>query len=86
MPEHQDTNCSDRLLVNIPEGARRLSISPRSFWQMLKDGRIPTVRVGRRTLVDPRDLTAFIDSAKGVPDKATSATPASASRRALPIN
>lgn len=62
----EDISEQSRLLLSMPEGAHRLSISPRALWQLLKNGRIPAVRVGRRVLVDPRDLTAFIDKAKGL--------------------
>lgn len=41
----------DAVVVNVPEAARRLSLSARSVRRMVADGRLPVLRIGRRVLV-----------------------------------
>ena len=48
------------LLLDEREAARRLGVSPRSLWQLRKDGRIEWVPVGGRVLYEPAALAAFI--------------------------
>jgi excisionase family DNA binding protein len=35
------------ILIDAQEAARRLAISPRTLWQMTKDGVVPSIRIGR---------------------------------------
>jgi predicted DNA-binding transcriptional regulator AlpA len=56
-----------RMLLSVEETARRLSIAPRTIYNMI--GRrskqkfpIPVKRFGKRPLFDSRDVEAFIDS------------------------
>lgn len=52
------------LLLDARETACVLSISPRTLARLTAAGSIPCVRIGRRLLFDPRDLTEFIDRRK----------------------
>jgi excisionase family DNA binding protein len=52
-------------LLRLPEAAQFLALSERTVWQMVADGRLQSVRVGRALRFDRRDLVAFIDAAKG---------------------
>jgi len=54
-----------RMLVDIEEAARRLSRSPRSAWQLAKDGVLPSVRVGRRRLFSVAALATWIEWQQG---------------------
>lgn len=40
-----------RLLVSVPEAARLLGVGTSLAWEMARDGRLPTIRLGRRRLV-----------------------------------
>jgi hypothetical protein len=53
------------LLVDAPTAARMLSISPRTLWQLTRDGAVRAVRLGRAVRYDVRDLTALVDGLKG---------------------
>jgi excisionase family DNA binding protein len=55
---------SSPLALRPREAARALNISPRTLWQLTKDGHIPCVRVGsgkRKTVLYPlADLQAWL--------------------------
>jgi excisionase family DNA binding protein len=46
---------TDKLLLNIRETARALGLSERHTWTLVRNGRIPSVWLGRRRMV-PRKL------------------------------
>ncbi|MBS7270505.1 MAG: helix-turn-helix domain-containing protein [Candidatus Freyarchaeota archaeon] len=46
----------ERILVNVREAAYLLSVSPRHTMNLVKDGVIHPVRLGRRLLFDPQHL------------------------------
>lgn len=52
------------LLLNIPEVARMLSSSVWTVRGLLWNNEIPHIKIGRRFLVDPADLRAFIQRKK----------------------
>jgi excisionase family DNA binding protein len=52
------------LLLTTRQAAKALSISERTLWQLAKDGKIPTVRIGRSVRFDPRDLQDWISAHK----------------------
>jgi len=56
------TGTAIKILVSRNEAAAVLSLSPRSIGFLLKDGRLPHVRVGRRSLVRTADLIAFAET------------------------
>jgi len=54
-----------KLLLSVREAARALSICEKTLWShTCPRGEIPAVKIGTRTLYDPRDLQSFIDRAK----------------------
>jgi excisionase family DNA binding protein len=53
-----------KLLLTPREAARMLSICEKTLWSLTKRGEIPAVRIGRAVRYDPRDLAAWIKSAK----------------------
>ena len=53
------------LLLNAKSAARALAISTRKLWELTNCRDIPSVRIGRRVLYDPRDLQTWIDKRKG---------------------
>lgn len=52
------------LLLDIRGAARVLSSTAWTVRGLLWDGEIPYIRVGRRFLIDPADLRAFIQRKK----------------------
>ena len=55
----------ERLLLDVRETAKRLSISPRSLWaQTAPRGPIPSVRLGSRVLYSLADLQSWISEQK----------------------
>lgn len=52
------------ILINVREASKALGISPRKLWELTSKAEIPCVRIGRRVLYDPRDLTRWIDRQK----------------------
>lgn len=50
-------------LVSRPDGARALGVSQNTFDRIVSDGRLSTVRIGRRVFVREDDLASFIENA-----------------------
>ncbi len=46
------------------QAASYLAISERTLWNLQKDGKIKSVRMGRLIRFDPADLDDFIEQAK----------------------
>ena len=60
---------SRKLLLNVREAAKALSICPKTLWSMTAPrGDLPAVRIGRRVLYDPSDLRDLIERRKGAED------------------
>jgi excisionase family DNA binding protein len=55
---------SEPLLLSIPAAARMLSATVWSVRELLWNGKVPYVKVGRRHLISPDDLRAYIANAK----------------------
>lgn len=53
-----------RRYLNVPDGARYLGISTAYLWKIARDGALPLIRIGGRTLVDTRDLDALVARSK----------------------
>jgi len=51
--------------MTVCEVAQFLTISERTAWTLVKEGKLPAVRFGRIARVDRLDVEAFIDRAKG---------------------
>jgi excisionase family DNA binding protein len=55
---------SSTRLLNAKQAASQLQIGTRKLWELTNRGEIPSVRIGRRVLYDPRDLDQFIAASK----------------------
>jgi excisionase family DNA binding protein len=51
---------TETLLLDIHGAARALSATPWAVRSLIWDGKIPFLKIGRRFLVDPADLRAYI--------------------------
>lgn len=49
-------------VYSVPESADVLSVSARTIWRMLANGRLVPLRVGRRVLVTAKPLLVFIEA------------------------
>lgn len=49
------------LTVDIREAARLTSLSPFTIRAYIKSGRLASVRVGRRVLIEPREIVLLIE-------------------------
>jgi len=47
-------------LLSIAETADRLGVSPKTVRRQIAAGDLPAHRIGRRVLIDPRDLDLFL--------------------------
>ena len=56
---------TERLTVSVEEAGRRLGISRSLAYAAARDGRLPTVRFGRRLLVPIQKLDALINTQSG---------------------
>jgi excisionase family DNA binding protein len=50
------------ILLQIPEAAASLGLGKTKFWELVHDGRIEVVRIGRRALVARSELERFAES------------------------
>lgn len=55
------TTTHTRLLLTVPEACRELRIGRWMFYQLVRSGELRTVSIGRRRLVSPAALQAFIE-------------------------
>ena len=55
-------------LYTIPEAAEILTVSERTVWNLIKNKRISTVRLGGKTVrVSPQAIDSFISASETVP-------------------
>lgn len=54
------------LLLDVHGAARALSTTPWAVRSLLWDKKIPFIKIGRKFLVRPADLAAYIESQMGV--------------------
>lgn len=52
---------SEPLLVSVREAARELGVGRDTCYQLAREGRLRTVRVGRRVLVPRSELQSFVE-------------------------
>jgi len=57
---------NESLLLKVDEAARRLTVSPRTLWQLTQDGKIRCVRINRLVRYDLQDLLAYIEQQKKI--------------------
>ncbi|QYK49412.1 MAG: helix-turn-helix domain-containing protein [Phycisphaeraceae bacterium] len=53
---------TDPALLDLHTAAQRLGLSHRTVWEMAKKGTLPTVRIGRRVLINARALDKWISA------------------------
>ena len=53
-------------LLTYADAGKLLGVKDRTVWQLVKDGKLAAVRFGRSVRIDPSDLRAFIEQAKGL--------------------
>ena len=68
IPLKNQTNSIERIGVSVEQAAVMLSLSVRSVWVLIKDGRIRHVRFGTRCIVSVQSLREFVD---GAPESTT---------------
>ena len=54
----------DRLLIGIRDAANALGLSHWTIRQYIREGKIRAVRIGRRVLVEPRELDNLISAGR----------------------
>lgn len=59
-PEHQT------IAMQLPDAAKVAGVSVRTLYAINHEGRLPFIKIGRRTLVRRRDLVAYFDSLETV--------------------
>lgn len=52
----------ERKTYTVPEVARLLGISRAHAYELIRIGRVPAIRLGRRVVVPRRSLDEFLDS------------------------
>lgn len=55
----------ESLLLTYKQAGELMGVSDRTVWQLVKDGKLPAVRIGAAVRIDRRDVIAFIDGQKG---------------------
>jgi len=48
--------------MSVPEAARALGVGKDTAYQLIRDGRLPAVRIGSRTRVPVADLVAWLST------------------------
>ncbi len=56
---------SRQVAYSIPQAALALGISKTSVWKLIKEGDLPAVKLGRRTLIPTGALQTLLDGLKG---------------------
>ena len=59
------TPAAERLLTYL-QAAKLLGVSDRTVWSLVARDELPAVRFGRSVRIDPADLRAFVQRAKGL--------------------
>lgn len=59
--QFQATAC-EPIFISVLDAARRLGIGQTSCWGLVKERKLPVIRLGRRTLVPVAALEAFAAS------------------------
>ncbi len=63
-PKPTPTHSLDQLAYGIKEAARVLGIGPTSIYYLMKDGQLPFVKLGRRTLIPVRELQLLLERSR----------------------
>ena len=57
-------NMTNRRYVNINEVSEYMSLSVKSLYELASQGRIPSIKYGRRVLFDLQDIDKMMESMK----------------------
>jgi hypothetical protein len=60
-PVPVECKAPQQLLVSAGDAAKMLGISERNLWSLSVAGKVPSAKIGRRRLYDPRALARFVD-------------------------
>jgi excisionase family DNA binding protein len=60
-PDRKRAETIERISVSVQEAVDTLGISRPSFYRLIKDGTVRTVKIGRRTLVSTKSLRELVD-------------------------
>jgi excisionase family DNA binding protein len=55
---------SQRLVFDVKEAARLLSISPWTVRLYIRNGKLKPVRIGRRVLIEPSELQRLVEAGR----------------------
>ena len=58
------TNGESDALLTVKEVSQKLHISERQIRRLVARGELRALRIGRRVLIDPHDLTDFLESCR----------------------
>lgn len=64
-PLPMDEPLSSPRLFSVDEAAQRLGVSDRFIWQLLAEGDLERIKIGRKTKVSLDDLAGYIESHRG---------------------
>jgi len=59
----------ERIGVSAETAAEMLAVSPRTMWNLAKEQKIRTVRIGTRVIFSVQSLREFVDGKTGITDK-----------------
>ena len=54
---------TERLAVTVPQAAEMLGLGRSTTWQLVRRGRLRSLRVGKRVLIPVRELERFLTEA-----------------------
>ena len=63
-PKRERTESLPPIGVSIPQAAKMLGISKPHFLPLIKEGKIRTIKIGRRILVSVQSLRDFVDGTR----------------------
>jgi len=63
-PKTDRTEDTPLIGVSIPKAAQMIGITKNTFMPLIKEGKIRTVRVGKRIIVSVQSLRDFVDGKK----------------------
>lgn len=55
-----ESHRQDRLAVTYHEAAKSLGVCERAVWQLVKDGELRAVRIGRSVRIPVKELNQFV--------------------------
>jgi excisionase family DNA binding protein len=60
----------ERLALSVKETAASLGLSPWTIRKFIREGKMQTIRLGRRVLIEPSEVRRLIEACRGVPAQA----------------